>query len=63
MPMSPASDRQARGILVAAFAKRHDLIIVSDEIHHDILMPGQTHIPMTAIEGIEEWFVMLTAST
>lgn len=48
---------------VAAFAKRHDLILVSDEIHHDLVMPGSTHIPMTAIEGIEDRLVMMTAST
>ncbi|MEO9685174.1 MAG: MalY/PatB family protein [Tateyamaria sp.] len=48
---------------VAAFAKRHELIIVSDEIHHDLVMPGHTHIPMTAIEGIEDRLVMMTATT
>ncbi len=48
---------------VAAFAKRHDLILVSDEIHHDLTMPGQTHIPMTSIEGIEDRLVMMTAAT
>jgi len=31
---------------VAAFAKRHDLILVSDEIHHDLTFPGHRHIPM-----------------
>ncbi len=48
---------------VAAFAKRHNLILVSDEIHHDLVMPGQTHIPMTAIDGIEDRLVMMTAPT
>lgn len=48
---------------VAAFAKRHDLVLVSDEIHHDLLMPGQAHIPMTAIDGIEDRLVMMTAAT
>lgn len=47
---------------VAAFAKRHELIIVSDEIHHDIVMPGQTHIPMTTIEGIADRLVMMTST-
>ena len=28
---------------VAAFAKRHDLVLVSDEIHHDLVMPGHKH--------------------
>lgn len=48
---------------VAAFARRHDLILVSDEIHHDLTMPGQTHIPMTHIDGIEDRLVMMTAAT
>ena len=48
---------------IAAFAKRHELIIVSDEIHHDLTMPGQTHIPMAHIEGIEDRLVMMTATT
>jgi cystathionine beta-lyase len=48
---------------VAAFAKRHDLILVSDEIHHDLTMPGQTHIPMPHIDGITDRLVMMTAAT
>jgi cystathionine beta-lyase len=48
---------------VAAFAKRHNLVLVSDEIHHDLLMPGQTHIPMAHIAGIEDRLVMMTAAT
>jgi len=48
---------------VADFAKRHDLIIVSDEIHHDLLMPGQKHTPMALIDGIENRLVMMTATT
>jgi cystathionine beta-lyase len=48
---------------VAAFAKRHDLVLVSDEIHHDILMPGQSHTPMALIDGIEDRLVMMTAVT
>ncbi len=47
---------------IAAFAKRHELIIVSDEIHHDLVMPGHTHIPMTSIDGIEDRLVMMTST-
>lgn len=28
---------------VADFAAAHDLVLVSDEVHHDLLMPGETH--------------------
>lgn len=48
---------------IAAFAKRHELILVSDEIHHDLTMPGQTHTPMAHIDGITDRLVMMTATT
>ncbi|CUH78347.1 MalY/PatB family protein [Tropicibacter naphthalenivorans] len=49
---------------VAEFAKRHDLILVSDEIHHDLVMPGHSHIPMPLVDdGIKERLVMMTATT
>lgn len=48
---------------VAAFARRHELILVSDEIHHDLTMPGQHHTPMALIDGIEDRLVMMTATT
>ena len=47
---------------VAAFAKRHDLILVSDEIHHDLTF-GVKHTPMALIEGISDRLIMMTAST
>ncbi len=48
---------------VAAFARRHDLVLVSDEIHHDLVMPGHKHIPMALIDGIQDRLVMMTATT
>ncbi|MBW4973919.1 pyridoxal phosphate-dependent aminotransferase [Roseovarius mucosus] len=48
---------------VADFARRHDLILVSDEIHHDLVMPGQRHTAMPHIEGIADRLVMMTATT
>ncbi|WP_293448282.1 MalY/PatB family protein [Planktotalea sp.] len=48
---------------VAAFAKRHELILVSDEIHHDLVFDGNSHIPMANITGIEDRLVMMTATT
>lgn len=48
---------------VAEFARRHDLILVSDEIHHDLVFPGARHVPMAHIEGIEDRLVMMTATT
>ena len=47
---------------VAAFAKRHDLILVSDEIHHDLTF-GVQHTPMALIDGVADRLVMMTATT
>ena len=48
---------------VADFARRHDLVLVSDEIHHDVVMPGQSHTPMALIPGVQDRLVMMTATT
>ncbi|MCH2068070.1 MalY/PatB family protein [Shimia sp.] len=49
---------------VADFCKRHGLILVSDEIHHDLVYPGQTHIPMVNVDpSILDRLVMMTATT
>jgi len=47
---------------VADFCVKHDLILVSDEIHHDLVYAGQKHIPMTnAVPEISDRLVMMTA--
>lgn len=49
---------------VAAFAERHDLILMSDEIHHDLVFPGHRHTPMpVAAPGSLPRLVMMTATT
>jgi Bifunctional PLP-dependent enzyme with beta-cystathionase and maltose regulon repressor activities len=49
---------------VAAFAERHNLIVVSDEIHHDLVYPGNRHTPMAvAAPGIADRLVMMSAAT
>jgi cystathionine beta-lyase len=49
---------------LAEFCATHDLTLVSDEIHHDLLMPGETHVPMAvAAPEIADRLVMLTATT
>ncbi|WP_407493945.1 MalY/PatB family protein [Pseudooceanicola sp. MF1-13] len=55
------TEAELQGVL--EFAKRHDLIIVSDEIHHDLIMPGQKHIPMANIPGASDRLVMMSAAT
>ena len=47
---------------VADFCKRHDLLLISDEIHHDLVYPGHKHIPMTLVDPtIIDRALMLTA--
>ena len=49
---------------VADFCARHDLILVSDEIHYDLVMPGHRHLPMaTTCPDITDRLVMMTAAT
>ncbi|WP_435257748.1 MalY/PatB family protein [Thioclava sp. FR2] len=48
----------------ADFCKRHDLILVSDEIHHDLVMPGHKHHVMPNVApDIADRLVMMTAAT
>ncbi|WP_164661761.1 MalY/PatB family protein [Tropicibacter sp. Alg240-R139] len=47
---------------VADFAKRHDLLLLSDEIHHDLVYAGHKHIAMqNADPSITDRLLMLTA--
>jgi cysteine-S-conjugate beta-lyase len=49
---------------VADFCVKHSLILVSDEIHHDLLYPGQKHTVMAnAAPEIADRLVMMTATT
>ena len=50
--------------LVADFAKRHELILVSDEIHHDLVFSGHRHTVMDLVDpSIRDRLVMMTATT
>ncbi len=49
---------------VADFAKRHDLILISDEVHGDLVFHGHKHLPMpVAVPEITDRLIMLTASS
>ena len=49
---------------VADFCKRHDLVLVSDEIHHDLVYPGHKHSVMaTAAPDILDRLVIMSATT
>lgn len=63
-PHNPGGRVWSRAELQGAadFARRHDLILVSDEIHHDLIYPGHRHIPMANAEpSVIDRLVMLTA--
>ena len=49
---------------VAALCAERDILLVCDEIHHDLTMPGRVHVPMpvAAPESVDR-LVMLTATT
>ncbi|HPQ95857.1 MAG TPA: PatB family C-S lyase, partial [Thiolinea sp.] len=49
---------------LADFCVAHELLLVSDEIHHDLVYPGHKHIPMALADpAIRAQLVMLTATT
>ncbi len=49
---------------LSAFCARHDLILISDEIHMDLAFPGHTHLPtaLHAPDSLPKLVVMSAAS-
>jgi cysteine-S-conjugate beta-lyase len=45
------------------FCIRHDLLLISDEIHHDLVFPGVTHTPFALIDGVEDRLIMMSSTT
>lgn len=48
---------------IVGIADRHDLLIISDEIHADIVYPGSRHVPIAALPGAAERTITLTAAS
>ncbi|AXC48445.1 pyridoxal phosphate-dependent aminotransferase [Paracoccus suum] len=50
---------------IADFCRSHDLILVSDEIHHDLVLPGGPahHVTATVAPDIADRLVTMTAAT
>ena len=52
------TEAELRGVI--DFCDRHGLVLVSDEIHHDLVFGGAKHIPMATLT---DKVVMMTATT
>jgi cystathionine beta-lyase len=48
---------------IGTIAAAHNLTIVADEIHADLIYPGATHIPMETVGAAAERTVTLTSAT
>ena len=46
---------------LVAICKKHHVFIISDEIHHDLLAPGQKHIPIASIADYDDNLITVTA--
>jgi len=47
---------------VVDFCRKHNLLLVSDEIHHDLVYPGHNHVAMpNAVPDCDDILIMLTA--
>ena len=49
---------------VAAFCRRRDIILVSDEVHHDLIMPGHSHTILAKVApDISDLLITLVATS
>ena len=65
-PHNPTGTSFSRETLesVAALAARHGVIVLSDEIHAPMTMPGATHVPfLTVGADATEWGIALTSAS
>ncbi len=65
-PHNPAGRVWTRDELtdLAAFCLRHDLLLISDEIHHDLTLPGFRHVPThLAVPQIEDRLICMTSAS
>ena len=49
---------------VAAFCRRRDIILVSDEVHHDLIMPGHSHTILAKVAPeVSDLLITLVATS
>ena len=46
-----------------AICERHDVLVISDEIHHDIVTGSRKHVPTGLVAGTSPRFAMLTSAS
>lgn len=46
---------------LVSICKKHHVFIISDEIHHDLLAPGQVHTPIASIADYDQKLITITA--
>lgn len=46
-----------------AFARRHGLVVVSDEIHMDFAYPGHRHVPLATLAGPQDRVIVAAGTT
>lgn len=64
-PHNPTGTAHSRDSLarLAAIAKAHDAVVVSDEIHAPLVLDGHEHVPYLSIEGTADHAVAVTAAS
>jgi cystathionine beta-lyase len=65
-PHNPTGRVLAREELeqIASLAERHDLVVLSDELHAELAYPGHLHIPFASLgEDVERRTVTITSAT
>jgi len=62
-PHNPTGTVHSRGELaaVAGLAERHDVLVISDEVHAPMTLPGAAHVPYLAV-GPENGLALVSAS-
>ena len=46
-------------LAIAAFAEKHDLIVISDEIYGDLTYGGEKHVCFSSLPGMQERTILL----
>lgn len=64
-PMNPVGTVLSAGELskVAAICEKYGVVLCSDEIHCDLILDGQTHIPASSLDSIADNSITLMAAS